>query len=556
MVGILASAGFSSAAHAQLLYAWGNNSYGVLGDGTSVMRLSPTLVQSGTGMGGAVAGAEPGYVLSIIRMTDGTTQAWGVTDGSFLSPSGTNFVMLPTPVGSLSNVVETAAGSLHAIVRTSDGSVWGWGENGNRQLGDGSAVDRGAPVQTVGLGGVTAIAAADRYSLALLSNGTVVGWGDGEYGQFGNGATPVSSPLVAATGLSGVTAIAAGGTHVLALRDNGTVWASGRNFFGQLGDNTFNSRSTFAVVPNLFFVRKIAAGGNHSLAVLQDGTVRAWGSQQSGQLGNPNYFFASQVPVAVPGLSNIADVKALQSSSFALSNDGRLWAWGANNLGQLGLGDTSPRATPTEVPSPLPGYRFRSIAACASGEHAFAIVEPCAPTLVSSPASVSTCPTTTSEFAVNVAGAAPLVYRWQYWDAASGGGAWVDLAVPVFPQWVTLGGHEYRVNGSANRVYVRPRAHFGLTLRCVVSGSGACGTVTSDAAELTVCAADFDCAAGVGIGDLFGFLDAWFIEFGLSSPPEPDAPFHADFDGDASVTVADLFGFLDAWFAEFGVCGV
>jgi MYXO-CTERM domain-containing protein len=80
--------------------------------------------------------------------------------------------------------------------------------------------------------------------------------------------------------------------------------------------------------------------------------------------------------VTVPGLTNIVDVEAIGYSSFALSADGRLWAWGSNIYGQLGLGDTSGRLTPTEVPSPLAGYKFASIAGEADAYHMLATLVP------------------------------------------------------------------------------------------------------------------------------------------------------------------------------------
>ena len=67
--------------------------------------------------------------------------------------------------------------------------------------------------------------------------------------------------------------------------------------------------------------------------------------------------------------------------------------------------------------------------------------------------------------------------------------------------------------------------------------------------EPVLCAAEFDGVAGVSVADLFGFLDAWFAQFGVG----PGMP-SADFDHDLDVDVADLFAYLDAWFAEFGSC--
>ncbi|HPO92157.1 MAG TPA: hypothetical protein PL072_01685, partial [Phycisphaerales bacterium] len=54
----------------------------------------------------------------------------------------------------------------------------------------------------------------------------------------------------------------------------------------------------------------------------------------------------------------------------------------------------------------------------------------------------------------------------------------------------------------------------------------------------------------VEVGDLFNFLDLWFLDFpnGASTVAQPNG----DFDGDSDVDVSDLFQFLDEWFAAFG----
>jgi hypothetical protein len=61
------------------------------------------------------------------------------------------------------------------------------------------------------------------------------------------------------------------------------------------------------------------------------------------------------------------------------------------------------------------------------------------------------------------------------------------------------------------------------------------------------CPADFDHSGDVSVGDLFGYLDAWFAEFGAFGNG-----LAADFDVSGDVSVADLFAYLDAWFATFG----
>ncbi|HPO93650.1 MAG TPA: hypothetical protein PL072_09295 [Phycisphaerales bacterium] len=61
---------------------------------------------------------------------------------------------------------------------------------------------------------------------------------------------------------------------------------------------------------------------------------------------------------------------------------------------------------------------------------------------------------------------------------------------------------------------------------------------------LTCCPANYNQMNGVDVADLFMFLDAWFLEFGLTGPG-----LQSDFIPNDAVDVADLFGFLDAWFA-------
>src|SRR4029079_13583035 len=125
--------------------------------------------------------------------------------------------------------------------------------------------------------------------------------------------TPTALPSLS----SGVTAIAAGQSHSLAVQ-NGALFAWGSNSDGQLGRETIISAGTPVGVPVLTEgVTDIAAGGLHSLAV-RDGAVYSWGRNRDGQIGDGTTT-GQFIPTLVNGLSDIIDVEAGHSSSFALT---------------------------------------------------------------------------------------------------------------------------------------------------------------------------------------------------------------------------------------------
>jgi alpha-tubulin suppressor-like RCC1 family protein len=368
--------------------AWGFNFDGQIGDKSTTDRLLPVnVVTTGALTGKTVIAEAAGGSHSLVLCSDGTLAAWGDNSSGQLGDGTTTDSLVPvlvSNVGALAGktVIAIAAGLIHSMALCSDGTVVAWGAGVG--LGNNSAASSSVPVavDTTGvLSGktVVAISAGTGLSLALCSDGTVVSWGGGSSGQLGNNSTQDSlvPVTVTTTGvLAGkvVTAVACGQQHCLALCSDGTVAAWGFNGEGQLGNNSQFNKSvpvainTFGVLAGKTVIA-ISAGSIHSLALCSDGTIAAWGDNNFGQLGNRGGGGSSLVPVLVYSggvLSgkSVVGVRGGRNHNLARCSDGTFVAWGRNNDGELGNNGTNTSLEPVIVSStPL-----------ASGEHYAAMV--------------------------------------------------------------------------------------------------------------------------------------------------------------------------------------
>ena len=111
---------------------------------------------------------------------DGTVWAWGDNYFGQLGDGTTQRRDTPVKVSGLAGVAAVAAGSGHSLAVKKDGTVWAWGSNVSGELGDGTTQNRRTPVPVSGLTDVVAVAAGYHHSLALKSDGSVWMWGYNE----------------------------------------------------------------------------------------------------------------------------------------------------------------------------------------------------------------------------------------------------------------------------------------------------------------------------------------------------------------------------------------
>lgn len=340
------------------LYAWGWNRQGQLGDGSNTDRTVPTLVSS-TGVKLPWKQVAAGELHTLAIDSDGVIWAWGYNQNGQLGDGTIVDKNVPVKVGTAKDWVYIAAGKSHSMAINKSGVMYGWGRNVNGQLGDDTKIDRLVPTRvatvTAGTPAVavtwTSVAAGASHTLARALDGSLWAWGGNGKSQLGNNATAdVTKP--AKIGGASWASLAAGGTHSLGVQTNGTLWAWGDNSSGQLGVATSNAAVT-ATAPTQVGTAttwsKIAAGLNHSLAVRTDGTLYGWGGNGNGQLGN-----GSTVNVGTPTQLGTeiswVTVEAGNAHSVALQKDFTVWLWGRNTEGQLGNGKQTDVTAPAVLP--------------------------------------------------------------------------------------------------------------------------------------------------------------------------------------------------------------
>ena len=131
-----------------------------------------------------------------------------------------------------------------------------------------------------------------------------------------------------------------GDGHKLVLFSDGTIGGWGDTRDGQLGPratipNSSGHSTAFVPIASPGKVIDIAAGGRASYALLEDGTVFAFGYGNDGQLGCGERCLAgSEMPVPVAGLTDVARIGARFNSAFAIHKDGKVSMWGGRYLGQ------------------------------------------------------------------------------------------------------------------------------------------------------------------------------------------------------------------------------
>eukprot|EP00798_Chlamydomonas_sp_ICE-L_P014893 gene14893-biopygen23947 len=278
-----------------------------------------------------------------------------------------------------------AAQDQSAYVR--NGEMFVYGRNDYGQLGLGHTSNTiTVPTKVPGINNAALVACGEGFTLCVRTDGTAIstglndngqlGIGSDANGQLGRGASSANVvinsnivPMLMPDG-SNVPArsISAGGYHSAVLLNNGSAYLCGKNDQGQCGASTtlVPQANSLGIIPSLSNVVDVACGHEHTLFTCYDGQVLGVGRNDRGQLGQGNKTspVTSVVQVLAGGGAGSTnglsvEIAAGFNHSALIKNDSTIFVFGANDKGQLGLGETT---TESLTPTQLVGYAGYNIA--------------------------------------------------------------------------------------------------------------------------------------------------------------------------------------------------
>jgi alpha-tubulin suppressor-like RCC1 family protein len=243
-----------------------------------------------------------------------------------------------------------SAGVDYSLALRADSTLWVFGRNGSAQLGVERNESASAPMPMDGLW--LDVAAGDAVSLGVAADGTLHLWGEWKtmLSNAGRSGGRKGRPRQVASGAW--KAVEMGADHALALRGDGTLWAMGDNGAGQTGCEASAGARTLCAVGGASGAESgkwagMAAGGRFSVGIREDGTLWSWGGNSMGQLGRGT--FSEREGPGQVGSERWMAVSAGAQHVLAIRADGTLWAWGAGKSGELGLGTMDNQAAPFQV---------------------------------------------------------------------------------------------------------------------------------------------------------------------------------------------------------------
>jgi uncharacterized repeat protein (TIGR02543 family) len=359
------------------VFIWGKNLNGAIGDGTTINREKPVEITSQFALneGETIVQLSLGYHHSSALSSDGRVFMWGENYHGQLGDGTESHKYTPTDItaqfgletGETITQIELGINSSSAI--TSYGRLFLWGGN---NLG-GQGTERIIPTEITSQfylnegDAITQIAFGHFHTLAVSLEGRIFTWGYNPYGQLGDGTTLEKYEPIEITSNFGFNAeetvvqSSVGFFHSSVITSEGRVFMWGYNIYGQCGDGTIINKlvpteieSNFDLIEGETVIQISLGGNSFSIARTSKRRVFVWGYNENGQLGDGTTIDRTKPTEITPHFDlndneTIIQVSLGNEHSVILTSNGRILTWGGNTFGQLGIGTSTRKSSPTIV---------------------------------------------------------------------------------------------------------------------------------------------------------------------------------------------------------------
>ena len=240
-----------------------------------------------------------------------------------------------------------------AVVKDKKGYIWLWGSNQYGKLGIGTTNTEFSSYPVKQEYKVKSAYVYGNTVLIVNENDELYMWGQNNYGQCGTNESNVVSP----TRVSGlyVKQILSYANTIIVLDNENRIWTWGQNSYGQCGTGGTANKMTPGKVSdsegNIITVDKVISQGTTNIVQDTEGRIWAWGQNSYGQCGTGN-----KVSVLTPTQINESNglivkevMTAVTSTSMHIVKDteNKIWTWGYNGSGLCGTGDNVNVLQPT-----------------------------------------------------------------------------------------------------------------------------------------------------------------------------------------------------------------
>ncbi len=320
------------------IYAWGNNYSGQLGIGNTQHQNTPVKINELSNIVKMQYNGSTNFMNLYAITKEGEIYAWGENSHGILGIGNTEAQNKPVKLNGINNVEKIYFGDGCAYAKTKSGEVYAWGENGNGQLGVGNTEQQNIPVKIEDLPSVDEIYLNDDITGGYFKTktgeiylcGDVYGWSEKENEE--DYYKPSKFEKV-----NGVEKIQMNGcdeTYVL------TKDRSVYKMYYYEDENGENGRDTIEKMDILNNTEKIYTLNGSMFAKKTNGEIYAWGRNEDGLLGIGSESEWQEEPIKMNNLSNVEELYIFERNyAYAKTSTGKVYSWGRDYGGRLGFGD-------------------------------------------------------------------------------------------------------------------------------------------------------------------------------------------------------------------------